>query len=98
MWGLVGLACALQALTGFTFGYLRGVQRFDRLALLTVVSLSCQLAGVAVGSLYFGAAGAVAGYCAGSAVPAGSRERKGCAGSLVGNACLTWLKIVVTSW
>jgi|HubBroStandDraft_4_1064222.scaffolds.fasta_scaffold00284_8 O-antigen/teichoic acid export membrane protein len=70
MWGLVGLACALQALTGFTFGYLRGVQRFDRLALLTVVSLSCQLAGVAVGSLYFGAAGAVAGYCAGSAVPA----------------------------
>ncbi|HXC26700.1 MAG TPA: oligosaccharide flippase family protein [Stellaceae bacterium] len=70
MWGLVGLACALQALTGFTFGYLRGAQRFDRLALLTVLYLACQFAGVAFGSVYFGAAGAVGGYCAGSAVPA----------------------------
>lgn len=70
MWGLVGLACALQAFAGFTFGYLRGAQRFDQLALLTIVYLICQLAGVAVGCLHFGAAGAVAGYCAGSAVPA----------------------------
>jgi O-antigen/teichoic acid export membrane protein len=69
-WGLVGLACALQALAGFTFGYLRGMQRFDRLALLTGVYLACQLAGVALGSIYFGATGAVGGYCAGSAVPA----------------------------
>jgi O-antigen/teichoic acid export membrane protein len=70
MWGLVGVACALQALTGFTFGYLRGVQRFDRLALLMVVYLTFQLAGVAAGSVYFGATGAIAGYCAGAAVPA----------------------------
>lgn len=70
MWGLVGLSCVLQALTGFTFGYLRGTQRFDRLALLTVAFLICQLAGVAIGSVCFGATGAIAGYCAGSAVPA----------------------------
>lgn len=70
MWGLVGLACALQALAGFTFGYLRGVQLFDRLAVLTAVYLGCQLAGVVFGSVWFGAAGAVGGYCAGSAVPA----------------------------
>lgn len=70
MWSLVGLACVLQALTGFTFGELRGMQRFDRLAALTVVSLACQLAGVGLGSVYFGATGAIAGYCAGSAAPA----------------------------
>jgi O-antigen/teichoic acid export membrane protein len=70
LWGLIGIACVLQAFTGFTFGYLRGVQRFDRLALLTVIYLTCQLAGVGIGSIYFGATGAVAGYCAGWALPA----------------------------
>lgn len=70
MWGLVGLSCVLQALAGFTFGYLRGIQRFDRLAVLTIMFLVSQLAGVAIGSIYFGATGAVAGYCAGSAIPA----------------------------
>jgi O-antigen/teichoic acid export membrane protein len=70
MWGLIGLACVLQAFAGFTFGYLRGIQRFDRLAVLTGVFFVSQLAGVALGSVYFGAAGAVAGYCAGSAAPA----------------------------
>jgi O-antigen/teichoic acid export membrane protein len=49
---------------------LRGIQRFDRLALLTTVFLVGQLAGVAFGAVYFGATGAVAGYCAGSIVPA----------------------------
>ena len=75
MWGLVGLACALQALAGFTFGYLRGVQRFDRLALLTIVFLVCQLVGVAFGAICFGATGAVGGYCAGSLVPAAASLR-----------------------
>lgn len=69
-WALIGVACALQVLTGFTFGYLRGVQRFDRLALLTVVCLICQLLGVATGSALCGANGALAGYCAGSVAPA----------------------------
>jgi O-antigen/teichoic acid export membrane protein len=70
LWMLVGVVSALQALAGFTYGYLRGVQRFDRLALTTAVSLAAQLVFVAVGSLTFGAAGALVGYCTGSALPA----------------------------
>ena len=70
IWALVGLACALQALAGFTNGYLRGVQRFDHLALVTAVSLAAQLFFVAVGSLTFGVPGALVGYCAGSVLPA----------------------------
>lgn len=69
-WGLAGLACLLQAFTGLTFGYLRGIQRFDRLAALTGGFFVAQLAGVGFGSLYFGVPGAVAGYCLGSVVPA----------------------------
>src|SRR3981189_1517845 len=67
---LVGVACALQALAGFTYGYLRGVQRFDHLALVTAVSLAAQLVFVAVGSLTFGLPGALVGYCTGSVLPA----------------------------
>ena len=70
LWSFVGLLCAVQALAGFTNGLLRGSQRFDRVAVLTVVSFACQLGGVAAGSIAFGAAGAVAGYCAGNVVPA----------------------------
>jgi O-antigen/teichoic acid export membrane protein len=70
LWGFVGLLCAVQALAGFTNGLLRGQQRFDRVAVLTIVSFVCQLCGVAAGSIAFGAAGAIAGYCAGSLVPA----------------------------
>jgi len=70
LWSLVGLLCAVQALAGFTNGLLRGQQRFDRVASLTLVSLAFQLAGVAAGSIAWGAAGAIGGYCAGSLVPA----------------------------
>lgn len=70
IWGLIGVACVTQALAGFTFGYLRGTQRFDRLALLAGIFFAAQLTGVAVGSLCFGAAGAVAGYCCASIAPA----------------------------
>jgi O-antigen/teichoic acid export membrane protein len=82
MWGLIGLACVIRALSGFTFGYLRGVQRFDRLARLTVVFFATQLAGVAFGALYFGEAGAVAGYCAGGVVPAALSVRYARGGGL----------------
>ena len=67
---LVGLACAFQTLAGFTYGRLRGEQRFDRLALVTIASLGCQLVGIAVGSSLLGVSGALAGYCAGSLLPA----------------------------
>ena len=70
LWLLVGLTCVTQTLAGFTYGLLRGMQRFDAVALLTAISVVCQLAGVAVGAVGFGTDGALAGYCAGSLVPA----------------------------
>lgn len=70
LWLMVGLAAALQTLAGFTYGRLRGVQRFDQVAVLTALSFGCQLGGIAIGIYAFGAAGAVAGYGAGSVLPA----------------------------
>jgi O-antigen/teichoic acid export membrane protein len=70
LWVLIGIACGLQVLSAFTIGYLRGVQRFDRIALMGLISLALQLGGVAGGSVLFGVPGALAGYCAGSLLPA----------------------------
>lgn len=70
LWLLVGLACALQTVAGFTYGKLRGEQRFDRVAMVTGASVACQLGSIAIGSLTFGVPGAIAGYCIGSALPA----------------------------
>lgn len=70
IWYLVGLCCVLQAYAGFTYGLLRGMQRFDAVARITAISLVCQLAGVAIGSFAIGTLGALGGYCLGSAVPA----------------------------
>jgi O-antigen/teichoic acid export membrane protein len=70
LWLTMGCATALLTLTGFSYGRLRGMQRFDRLALLSIVSLTIQLAGVALGSLVAGPAGAMAGCCAGLLLPA----------------------------
>lgn len=71
IWLLVGLAASFQAFAGFTFNYLRGMQRFDRLAGLTIAAVVVQLAGIAFGSRWFGVAGAIAGYCIGGTLPAG---------------------------
>lgn len=71
IWLLVGLAATLQAVSAFTFNYLRGMQRFDRLAALTIISGGLQLVGVAAGSRWFGIEGAIAGYCVGAIGPAG---------------------------
>lgn len=65
-WLLSGLAGALQALAAFGLAYQRGMQRFERAALLTVASLAVQVVAVGVGSTGFGALGALAGYCVGS--------------------------------
>jgi O-antigen/teichoic acid export membrane protein len=70
IWGLVGLCCVLQAYAGFTYGVLRGLQRFDDVARITAISAVCQLVGVAVGSVEFGTLGALGGYCLGSVMPA----------------------------
>jgi O-antigen/teichoic acid export membrane protein len=70
MWLVIGAASVLQALDRFAMGYLRGMQRFDRVALLTIISVSLHLGAVAAGSIEFGVVGALGGYCIGSIVPA----------------------------
>lgn len=69
LWWIVALLFALQSLTSFGIGLLRGMQRFDRAAKLTLISLLLQLAAVSAGAYWGGIAGALLGYCAGSILP-----------------------------
>ena len=70
LWMMIGCMTVLLALTGFCFGRLRGLQQFDRLAVLTAQSLVVQLGGVALGCLIAGPIGAVAGSCLSLVLPA----------------------------
>jgi O-antigen/teichoic acid export membrane protein len=70
IWYLAGLSCVLQAFAGFTYGFLKGKQRFDDVALITAISIPCQLLGVAIGSGTLGALGALGGYCLTGVIPA----------------------------
>jgi O-antigen/teichoic acid export membrane protein len=70
IWLVVGASCAIQVLGSFAMGYLRGMQRFDRAASITIISVLIQLAGVAAGSLTFGVIGALCGTCIGGILPA----------------------------
>ncbi len=64
---LVATLVLLQALANFALGYLRGMQRFDSSAAITILSFSLQIACVAIGGYFWGGAGVLAGYCVGSA-------------------------------
>lgn len=66
---LAGYA-AVQAVGAFGYAYLRGKQQFDLAAHLAWIGVGLQLVGVAIGSLLYGATGAVVGYAAGQLVPA----------------------------
>ncbi|HEU5275089.1 MAG TPA: lipopolysaccharide biosynthesis protein [Xanthobacteraceae bacterium] len=66
---LAGYA-AVQVVGAFGYAYLRGRQQFDLAAHLAWIALALQLVGVGIGSLLYGAAGAVVGYAAGQLVPA----------------------------
>ena len=70
LWLMIGCTTALLTLTGFCYGSIRGMQRFDRLALLAILSLMLQLAGVTLGGIIDGVIGAMAGCCAGLVLPA----------------------------
>jgi O-antigen/teichoic acid export membrane protein len=61
---------AVQALGAYAYAYLRGAQAFDKVAKVASLSLALQLAAVAVGSFWFGVAGAVAGFAVGQMLPA----------------------------
>jgi len=69
-WLLIGFACATQTVSTFTMACMRGLQQYQRLAALTILWVLLQLAGLAVGGIALGVSGALAGYCAGSIVPA----------------------------
>lgn len=68
-WGLIGLLFLLQLVASFGLGALRGMQRFDLAAKLTLASLALQLLAVAAGALLAGVNGALLGYCAGQILP-----------------------------
>lgn len=72
IWWLIGLLFTLQFVASFGLGLLRGMQRFDTAAKLTVLSFLMQLAAVAAGCLLDGVEGALIGYCAGSLLPLGA--------------------------
>lgn len=66
--GLVALVVALtlaQALATFTISYHRGAQAFGFLAKIAAVAFALQVAAVTIGTLFYGATGAVAGYVLG---------------------------------
>jgi O-antigen/teichoic acid export membrane protein len=67
---LLAIYVSVQVLGAFTLFYLRGLQDFGRLARVCGLSLALQLICVAIGSYWFGVAGAVAGYIAGQVIPA----------------------------
>ncbi|MDB5508019.1 MAG: polysaccharide biosynthesis protein [Hyphomicrobiales bacterium] len=68
LWILVGVWCVTQLLAEFHLWYLQGMQRFGQVALLTVISATCQLSLLFVCAYFFGVFGAVIGYIAGTAV------------------------------
>ena len=70
LWLIIGGITFLLTLTGYCYGLARGTQRFDQLALLAILSLVMQLAGVALGSVLGGLVGAMSGCCAGLVLPA----------------------------
>ncbi|SFJ61477.1 Membrane protein involved in the export of O-antigen and teichoic acid [Bosea sp. OK403] len=69
MWWLIGLLFTSQLVSSFGLGLLRGFQRFDKAARLTLSSLVVQLMAVAAGAVLGGAGGALLGYCAGNLLP-----------------------------
>jgi O-antigen/teichoic acid export membrane protein len=70
LWLLTGCLCVLQVLGGLTMGFLRGMQRFDRAALVIIISVIINITAVSIGALIFGSIGALGGFCVGSIIPA----------------------------
>jgi O-antigen/teichoic acid export membrane protein len=67
---LLAAYAIVQSISAFSYAYLRGKQQFDTAAKLAAISVLVQLSGVVLGSIFYGAPGAVAGYAAGQIIPA----------------------------
>src|SRR5262249_2283353 len=70
LWFLIGAVCLAQSLATFMQGVWRGLQEFDKAAKVVLLSVSIQLLGVTVGSIFAGVLGAIAGVLAGQVVAA----------------------------
>lgn len=69
-WLIVAALVGCVSFGTFYMNWLRGMQQFDRMARLAMLSVALQLALVGGGTLAGGAQGALAGYVGGSIVPA----------------------------
>ncbi|GLS42677.1 lipopolysaccharide biosynthesis protein [Methylobacterium brachythecii] len=83
IWWLIGLLFTTQLVSNFGLGFLRGMQRFDAAAKLTLGSLLMQLVAVTAGAHFDGAEGALLGYCAGGLLPIAAVIRIGTHGARI---------------
>ena len=70
VWIALGIGLVAQAMGAFYTAYLAGRQEFDRIARMNTISSVALVAGAALGMLWWGTAGILLGYAAGSALPA----------------------------
>ncbi|MFV0281968.1 MAG: lipopolysaccharide biosynthesis protein [Rhodoblastus sp.] len=66
IWLALAVLFLLQAIGNYGLSELRGAQKFDTAARLSLISMGVQLAGVALGGYLYGIAGALVGYGGGS--------------------------------
>jgi O-antigen/teichoic acid export membrane protein len=70
LWIVIGGMCFAQSFATFMTCYWRGMQKYDRVAIVTVLSTLAQISGIAIGAVWFGIAGALIGFICGSLIPA----------------------------
>lgn len=70
IWLLASICGLTQTAADYGRGYLRGMQRFDRVARFTIVSSILQPLVILVGGITLGVTGALIGYAVGNVIPA----------------------------
>ena len=70
IWICLSACLILQAMGTFYLSYLAGQQRFDLIARVNLISTCALVVGAGLGTVLAGATGTLAGYAAGSALPA----------------------------
>jgi O-antigen/teichoic acid export membrane protein len=70
LWIVIGGMCFAQSFATFTTSYWRGMQKYDRVAMVTVLSTVAQISGIVIGAFWFGIAGALIGFIFGALIPA----------------------------
>lgn len=60
--GLILICFVVHMLSAFCYQYLRGTRSFKTITLFAVIGTALQIAGVTLGSIYYGTSGALGGY------------------------------------